>query len=138
MSSLFVSYSGHLGGAERLLLEYAAALDGERAVACPEGPLAAAARQGGLRVIPLRERPLELRGSPRQATLAALGLGAHAAEARRLVRDLRPDLVLAWGMRSAIALAAQPGGEHRPRMVFQHNDLLPGRGVARLVRRAAA
>jgi GT2 family glycosyltransferase/glycosyltransferase involved in cell wall biosynthesis len=138
MSALFVSYSGRFGGAERLLLDCAPALDGERVLACPEGPFADAARAAGLRVITLREHALELRGSAAQPALAALRLAAHGAEARRLVRDLRPDLLLAWGMRSAIALA-RPLGDARPaRTVFQHNDLLPGPAVARAVRAAAA
>ena len=139
MLSLFVSYSGRLGGGERLLLDCAAALEGERIVACPEGPLADRALSAGLRVVPLREHPLQLRGSPRAGAAAALRLGAHAHEARRLVRDLSPDLLIAWGMRSAIALGAWPlGGERPPRTVFQHNDLLPGPAVGRLVRAAAA
>jgi GT2 family glycosyltransferase/glycosyltransferase involved in cell wall biosynthesis len=138
MSAMFVSYSGRFGGAERLLLDCAPALDGERVLACPPGPLADAARAAGLRVIPLREHALELRGSPAQPARAALRLAAHGAEARRLVRDLRPELLIAWGMRSAIALAG-PLGDARPaRTVFQHNDLLPGPGVARAVRAAAA
>ena len=139
MLALFVSYSGRFGGAERLLLDCAAALDGECVVACPEGPLADRAVSAGLRVVPLREHALELRGSPRAAAAAALRLGAHAREARRLARDLQPDLVLAWGMRSAIALGARPlGGARPPRTVFQHNDLLPGPAVGRLVRAAAS
>ena len=139
MPALFVSYSGHFGGGERLLLDYASALEGECVLACPEGPLAGRAASAGLRVVPLREHPLELRGSPRAGVAAALALGSHAREARRLVRDLAPDLLLAWGMRSAIALGGLPlGGARPPRTVFQHNDLLPGAAVGRLVRAAAA
>ena len=135
MPALFVSYSGHFGGGERLLLDYASALEGECVLACPEGPLAGRAASAGLRVVPLREHPLELRGSPRAGVAAALALGSHAREARRLVRDLAPDLLLAWGMRSAIALGGLPlGGARPPRTVFQHNDLLPGAAVGRLVR----
>jgi N-acetylglucosaminyl-diphospho-decaprenol L-rhamnosyltransferase len=137
--SLFVSYSGRFGGGERLLLDCAAALEGERVLACPAGPLADGAASAGLRVVPLREHPLELRGSPRTAATAALRLGLHGLEARRLVRGMSPDLLLAWGMRSAIALGAAPfGGAREPRTVFQHNDLLPGPAVGRLVRAVAA
>ncbi|MGH2873126.1 MAG: hypothetical protein ACRDL5_11780, partial [Solirubrobacteraceae bacterium] len=53
---LFVSYSGELGGAERLLVDYAAALAGEPVLACPPGELARAAAAAGVTVLarPLR------------------------------------------------------------------------------------
>jgi glycosyltransferase involved in cell wall biosynthesis/GT2 family glycosyltransferase len=122
---VFVSYSGILGGAERLLVDYAATLPGDRCVACPEGPLAEACRAAGLPVLRLAQRSLRRRG----------GVGhlvAHAAEVRRLARDLDGDLVVAWGMRSALAaaLAGVP-------FVFAHNDLLPGPVVGSAVRAAA-
>jgi GT2 family glycosyltransferase/glycosyltransferase involved in cell wall biosynthesis len=133
---VMISYSGTLGGAERILLDFAGALEGERNLVCPEGPLARAARAQGLRVLPIRERSLALRGSP-VGRLKALGhLQAHSREARRLISDLDPDLVLAWGMRSGLAclLAPRLGAP----IVFQHNDLLPGPLVARAVRIAAS
>jgi glycosyltransferase involved in cell wall biosynthesis/GT2 family glycosyltransferase len=148
---VFVSYSGLLGGAERILLEVAAALDGERCLACPEGVLAATARELGLRVFPLLAHPLELRTSRRERALAAGRLVAHAAEVRALIRRLHPELVIAWGMRSAIACLIAPrgrrrraaatsprGGRRRPAVAFHHHDLLPGPLIGALVRAAAA
>ena len=131
---LFASYSGAFGGAERLLVQFAGGLPGECALACPEGPLAAAARAAGLRVLPLPERRLELRASAAERALAFGRLIAHGLELRRLARDLSPDLVVAWGMRSALAwwLSRSPG-----RFAFQHNDLLPGRVIGLGVRAAA-
>ncbi|MGH2859295.1 MAG: glycosyltransferase, partial [Solirubrobacteraceae bacterium] len=126
---LFVSYSGALGGAERLLVEYASTLKGRRALACPEGALASAARAAGLRVLALPQRSLALRGKPVAATMR---LAAHARELRRLQRDLGAELVVAWGMRSAIAAAAAGS-----RFVFAHNDLVPGPVVGGAVRAAA-
>ena len=55
---LFVTYSGVLGGAERVLLDCASALEGESCLACPEGALAKAARAPGLRVFTLPVRRL--------------------------------------------------------------------------------
>jgi N-acetylglucosaminyl-diphospho-decaprenol L-rhamnosyltransferase len=133
---LLVSYSSALGGAERILLDFATAIEGELCLACPDGQLAGAARAVGIRVFPLHARRLELRATTRDRALAAQRLAAHARDARALVRDLDPDLVLACGMRSAIALLIGPP-IGRP-VVFQHNDMLPGRVVGRLVRRAAA
>ena len=46
---LFASYSGLLGGAERVLLDCAARLPRPAVIACPEGALADAARAAGLR-----------------------------------------------------------------------------------------
>ena len=129
---LFVSYSGVLGGAERLLVDYATALEGERWVACPPGPLADAAGAAGLRVHPLGARSLHLRGGLGERGRAAARLAAHAREIRALTGSLQPDLVVAWGMRSA--LAAMLCGE---RYVFQHNDLLPGPLIGSAVRLAA-
>jgi len=132
---LFVSYSGLLGGAERLLLDIAGGLPPAPALACPEGPLADAARTAGLPVFALRKRALELRGRPAEPVLAAQRLAAHTLELRRLVCALGPELVIAWGMRSAIACAL--GGAPGTAVVFHHNDLLPSAAVGVLVRAAA-
>ena len=50
---LFVSYSGILGGAERVLLESAAAVQDNVVIACPPGELALHARAAGLPVLAL-------------------------------------------------------------------------------------
>ncbi|MGH2915217.1 MAG: glycosyltransferase [Solirubrobacteraceae bacterium] len=131
---LFVSYSGELGGAERLLLDYAASLPPghDPHLACPPGPLADAARAAGLPVLPRPVRSPFLRGGPRERLAAIARLGAHAREIRALARALDPDLIVTWGMRSAIAASAA-----RARFLFAHNDLLPGPLVGALVRLAA-
>jgi N-acetylglucosaminyl-diphospho-decaprenol L-rhamnosyltransferase len=133
---LMISYSGALGGAERILLDFAGALEGERTLACPEGPLAQAARAQGIRVLGIRGRGLALRGSFVGRLNAFAHLVAHGREARRLIDDLDPDAVLAWGMRSALACLFSPGIDAP--IVFQHNDLLPGPLIARAVRTAAS
>jgi N-acetylglucosaminyl-diphospho-decaprenol L-rhamnosyltransferase len=139
VSALAVSYAGVLGGAERLLLEVASGLAQPAIVACPPGPLAEEARARGLGVFELRERSLELRGSPAERVAAGGRLAAHAAELRSLVASVRPDVLVAWGMRSALAAcAALPARGRGPRLVFQHNDLLPGPLIARAVRACAA
>ncbi len=130
---LFATYSGAFGGAERLLLDFAGSLEGVVVVACPTGGLADAARARGLPVFPLARRSLHLRDDRLRASLR---LGAHGLELRRLVDDLGPELVVAWGMRSAIACLLGP---RLPcPVVFQHNDLLPSPLVGRVVRAAAA
>jgi N-acetylglucosaminyl-diphospho-decaprenol L-rhamnosyltransferase len=132
---LFVSYSGMFGGAEQVLIDCASALDAELCLACPEGRLAQTARAAGLRVYPLPVRRLNVRGSARDRLLALPRLAAHALDVRSLTGRLDPDLVVAWGMRSAIACLA--GGSSPSPVVFQHNDLLPGPIIGAVVRAAA-
>ena len=131
---LFITYAGLLGGAERVLLDCAAAVEGPHVLACPEGPLAQAARHAGLTVVPLPGRDLRLRGGLTRRGTATRGLIAHARESRRLVRDLDPELTMAWGMRSAIASLALP---RQGRLACDHHDFLPAGAIGRLVRAAA-
>ncbi len=133
---LFASHSGALGGAERLLLDFATSLEVEVNLACPEGSLAEAARTSGVRVFPLRARRPNIRATARDRVLGAARLAGHARELRALIRSLEPDLLVAWGMRPAIASLLGPGP--RCAVAFQHNDLLPGPLIARLVQAAAA
>jgi GT2 family glycosyltransferase/glycosyltransferase involved in cell wall biosynthesis len=136
LPALIVSYTSHAGGAERILADHATAIGDDAMVACPPGWLADRLGEQGLRVFPLAERPLELRG---QRAAAALRLAAHGHEIRDLVEALRPHTVVTWGMRSALAYAARLPrlAVPKPRFVFQHNDLLPSPAVGRAVRAAA-
>ncbi len=138
---LLISYSGALGGAERALVEFSGGLGGDCCMACPPGALAEAARERGMRVFSLRPRSLELRRRPIRAATALVG---HARETDALITALEPEIVIAWGMRSAIALLGTPAGLlARPRglrapVVFGHCDFLPGPSIGAVVRRAAA
>ena len=134
---LFVSYSGLLGGAERLLIGWALAVEDEALIACPEGPLSESARAAGISVFALRERSLQLRGSPQDRVMASVRLAAHRRELRNLIDNLGPDIVVLCGMRSAIAGLTLGGPERGPAVVFQDSDLLPGPLIGRLVRGAA-
>src|SRR2546421_322742 len=75
---LFISYSGLFGGAERQLVEVATALPGECGLACPEGALAQAAEEAGLRVFPSAARSLRVRGGLRRRAAAVANLSGHA------------------------------------------------------------
>src|SRR5579859_1705189 len=120
-----------MGGAERLLIEFISGQEIESWLACPPGPLADAAQAAGVRVFPLRPRRLVLRGSPHRAVR---DLAGHARELRRLARDLRPRLIVAWSMRPTLACAL---ARVQAPVAFQHNDFLPGGVVGWAVRRAA-
>src|SRR4051794_41756026 len=91
---LLLSYAGVVGGSERVLLDCATRLGRPALLACPEGPLAAAARGAGVPVTVLAERPLRLRGGRAAAVRDIAGL---AADAGRLARRHRPAVLVAWG-----------------------------------------
>jgi GT2 family glycosyltransferase/glycosyltransferase involved in cell wall biosynthesis len=120
---LFISYSAAEGGAERVLLDWAAATRGDVVLACLDGPLAAQARAAGLSTLVLPRRNLEMRSSAATRLRAAHAMVAHAGDVRRLVRSLEPDLLVVWGMRTAIARLL---GAPMHRCAFVHNDFLPG------------
>ncbi len=139
MLTLAVTYAGLLGGAERTLLDFTRGLPGGLVLACPEGELAQRARAQGVQVVPLRERPLELRGSLSERLGAGRELAGHGRDVRRLVREVGPDLLVAWGMRTAIvAPAAVVASGRRPALLVRHVDVLPSPQVARLMRAAVA
>lgn len=121
--TLIVSYSGVLGGAERILLDCATRLETEPVVACPEGALAEAVREAGLEHAALEERTLRL------GPAHARGLIGLAGEIRGPAA--RADAIVAWGARAVLATAPL---RSRPPLLAVHMDLLPQRGVATAVR----
>jgi glycosyltransferase involved in cell wall biosynthesis len=118
---LFVSYSGLLGGAERVLLDAVTRIERPPVVACPDGPLAAALTRAGIEHATVPERPLRL-GAAHLKGIAGLALD---------IRRLKPSFVVAWGARAA--LAAAPSG--RPWLAV-HHDLQPNAQVRAAVRAA--
>src|ERR1700683_1960968 len=107
MRTVVRSYSGSWGGAEQVALSWAEGLDGEVWLACPPGPLAdAIGRSASVRWAPFEARRLELRGSLRERLLALGRVLGHRREARSLTAALAPDVVIANGMRSMLALSA--------------------------------
>ncbi|MDA0165230.1 glycosyltransferase [Solirubrobacter ginsenosidimutans] len=107
---LFVSYSGVLGGAERVLLDAVTRMERPPVVACPDGQLAHALRRAGIEHAPTSRRPLQ-RGPAHLKGIAGLALD---------IRRLKPSFVVAWGARAV--LAAAPSG--RPWLAV-HHDLQP-------------
>jgi hypothetical protein len=123
--TVIVSYSGVLGGAERILLDCVTRLDEPVVVACPEGALARAVRAAGLEHATLPERPLRL------GATHARGLAGLAREVRALAEQRRASALVAWGARAVLATAPL---RRRPPLLAVHMDLLPRRGVAAGVR----
>jgi glycosyltransferase involved in cell wall biosynthesis len=96
------------------------------------------ATAAGLRVELLRERPLDVAPTIGDRARAAGRLLGHAAEVRRLVRRVRPDVVTAWGIPTLVAAdGALRTVPRPPRLVFQHNDYVHRTPIGRLVRSAA-
>ena len=139
MPALIASYTSAAGGGERLLLDAATGLAEPPLIACPPGWLADQARAAGLRVFELPARSMHVRRSLRDRAASVARLASHSRELRRLYEDVRPELVVAWGMRTAIATSsAMRRIDAPPPWVFQHIDFLPGPAIARAVRSAAA
>src|SRR4051794_22231805 len=103
---LFASYSGLLGGAERVLVDCVTRLDRPLTVACPDGPLAAELRAAGIPHSPLAQRPLRTRP------------GHLWGMARELGRLPRPAVLVAWGARAGIAASVR----RRAPLVSVHHD----------------
>jgi glycosyltransferase involved in cell wall biosynthesis len=120
---VFATYSGVLGGAERVLLDCVTRLESPLRVACPPGPLADALQAAGIEHVPLKDRGL------RKSAAGTLGL------AYELTR-LRPKTLVAWGAKAVMAASAVPGA----RTIAVHHDLFPSpalRGAVRATTRRA-
>src|SRR5205085_4136824 len=88
-AALFVSYSGLMGGSERILLDLTSRLGHlDPVVACPPGALSDALHERGIRVFPLRRRRLELRATVRDRLEKPLRLAGQAVEVHDLVAAL--------------------------------------------------
>jgi glycosyltransferase involved in cell wall biosynthesis len=129
---LLVAQSGLLGGAERVLLDWSGALNGPVLLACPPGPLAAAATEAALDVVELAERPLQRRGRTARAALGLLGLTRELAA---VARRHRPAVVVVSGPRPILAAAGAPLSGAG--LVAVHHDLASG-PTGRMLRAASA
>jgi glycosyltransferase involved in cell wall biosynthesis len=132
---MIVNHTALMSGAEATTLELLAERqdDIEYLWACPDGPLADAARAQGVEHIPLRGTAGSLRLHPRDtpialAEMADMGIALRRATARRGVH-----LVHAVSMRAGIiaAISRRLGGP--PFLVYQHDVAPPGR-VGRAIR----
>jgi glycosyltransferase involved in cell wall biosynthesis len=130
---LLVSAASVLGGAERVLLDWAAAIERPVLLACPPGPLAHAATEAGAHVLALQERPLARRGRSGAAMLDLAALGRDIA---RLARMHGPAVVVASGQRPLLAAAWAPLAGAR--LLALLHDLPPGLVLDRLLRAACA
>src|SRR5690349_6759232 len=123
---LFASYSGLLGGAERVLLDCATRLARPVVVACPDGPLAQALHHARLQHAPLHARPLKTR--PHH-------LFGLTYELTQRTREHDPQALVAWGARAILA-AAMMTKRRRVPLLAVHHDLYPRPAIKGAVRAA--
>lgn len=114
---LFASYSGVLGGAERVLVDCVTRLDRPLRVACPPGPLAEELAAAGIEHVPLEDRGL---------SKSVSGTGGLALE----LTKLKPDTLVAWGAKAVMAAAIVPAR----RRVAVHHDLFDSSALRGAVR----
>jgi glycosyltransferase involved in cell wall biosynthesis len=130
MRVLFVNHTGEVSGAERSLLELMGGLpeDVPRALACPEqGPLAAAARERGVPVMPIAGTDGSLRLHP-TGTPRALGeLSRAALQTARHARAFEADLLHANSVRAGLSAVAAGRRARRPVVVHVRDRLPRGR-----------
>jgi glycosyltransferase involved in cell wall biosynthesis len=130
--ALLVTSAGMLGGAERVLLDWARALERPTLLACPPGPLAEAAARADVEPVPIAGRPLERRG---RSGRAALDLAALGRDIAWIARRCGPAVVVASGLRPILAAAGAP--LFGARLVALHHDFPPV-SISRPALRAAA
>ncbi|HET9013140.1 MAG TPA: glycosyltransferase family 4 protein, partial [Gemmatimonadaceae bacterium] len=137
MRVLYVNHTARMSGGERSLLDLLAGLPANvtPVLACPEGPLAAAARQIGVRVVRIRGTDGSLKLHPLWTTQALVEIAVAAGSVRRLSSRVGADLIHANSIRAGmtVSLAARMGAP--PALVHVHDALPPGR-VSDLTRRA--
>jgi L-malate glycosyltransferase len=133
---LYVNHTAHVSGAERAMLELAAALapDVEGLVACPPGELADRSRRAGLRVELAVPAEGSLRFHPVRTPTAVLNLMRLGVATRRIARAAGADVVHAASIRAglAAALARRLGA---PPAVVAVTDRLPPGPISRAVLR---
>ncbi len=126
MRILYLNHTALMSGAERSLLTLIEGLPGEveAVVACPGGPLAAAARALGVRVVEIPGTDASLRLHPLHTTRGAADLLRSALAVRSTAKSSRPDLVHTNTIRAGIvgAAVARIGG---PPVVAHVRDRLP-------------
>jgi glycosyltransferase involved in cell wall biosynthesis len=124
---LYVNHTSQVSGGERSLLLLLSQLPEDAilpVLACPDGPLAAAARTAGVAWAPITGTDGSLKLHPRYTAEALRDVRRAAAEVRRRCDELGIDLVHANSIRAGLiaALARRRSG---PPSVAHLRDVLP-------------
>jgi L-malate glycosyltransferase len=133
---LFVDHQDLVGGGQRSLLELMPAIaeSAQVALACPEGPLADAARAAGVEVLPLTASQPTFRLSARDTPLELARTARARRELHRHVEAFDADVVHANSLRAGLLAV----GPRRARAVVTHcRDLLPAGAISSVVKAVA-
>jgi glycosyltransferase involved in cell wall biosynthesis len=133
---VYVNHTSQVSGGERSLLLLLDGLPDEyvAVLACPDGPLAEAARAAGVPWIPITGTAGSLKLHPRYTAQTVCDLSRAAVELRRACDELSADLVHANSIRAGLiaAFARRLGGP--PTIAHMRDVLPPGQVSAMTVR----
>jgi glycosyltransferase involved in cell wall biosynthesis len=130
---LFVHHTALISGAERSLLGLLGGMAGqaEPVLACPDGPLRAAA---GVPSFPIRGTAGSFKLHPLHTPLALAEMGAASAGVARAARRCRAEILHANSVRAALTAAPAARALGLP-LVVHVRDVLPEGGAAAAIRR---
>jgi glycosyltransferase involved in cell wall biosynthesis len=132
MNVLYLDHTSIVSGAQRSLLDLLAALPAgvEPVLACPSGPLTAAAHAAGVSVRRVPGTAGSLKLHPLHTPRALAEMSAAAVATARLARTLGADLVHANSIRAGLIAVAAEGLGGPPVVVHVRDELPPGRTTA--------
>jgi glycosyltransferase involved in cell wall biosynthesis len=135
---LYVNHTAEVSGGERSLLILLAGLppEVEPLLACPPGPLQAAARDLGIPVTAIAGTAGSLRLHPVHTPKAIAEMSLAALQLARIARSHRADVVHANSIRAGIVLALAPLVPAA--RVVHVRDCLPAGGVSKATQRLIA
>jgi L-malate glycosyltransferase len=130
---LYINHTSRTSGAEQSLLTLLAHLPSEieAAIACPEGPLADAARDLGVPVLAMRGTDVSLKLHPTRTPSALASMLLAARELRGAAGAFEPDLVHANSVRAGL-IAALAWPRAGPPVAVHLHDRLPAGLLPRL------
>lgn len=137
MRVAYVNHTGHVSGAERVLLDILRGLDRTRFepyVICPaEGRLRKEIEVEGISCLPLPPVSVRFAMRPDRLVRAVASLGRTILALRERVVELRPDLVHANTIRSGIAATVATVGTGIP-VLWHVHDILPKHPFSTVIR----
>lgn len=140
MRIAYVNHTGHVSGAERVLLDILRGIDRTQFdpyVICPaEGRLPDEIRAEGVPCFPLPSVNVRFAMRPDRLLRAIVPFARAIAALRRCILELQPDLVHANTIRSGIAATIATTGTEIP-VLWHVHDILPKHVLSSVIRRLA-
>lgn len=140
MRVVYVNHTGHVSGAERILLDVLRGIDRTRIepyVLCPaEGRLASEIRAQDVPCLPLPPANVRFAMRPDRILRSVAPFWKAIVELRKHILELGPDVVHANTVRSGIAATVATIGTAIP-VIWHVHDILPKHVVSSAIRRFA-